>query len=284
MIINPWLDRLAVERLEKKTAQIFQMLDLNKADWEETFYQLLCSGFGFQINSLPFNMLSRLVPYKLLQRYRDKPLLLEAILFGCAGFLNHEATDDYIKALQIEFLHFKNAHKLESLEPSCWKFLRLRPVNFPTVRIAQLAALIAFGGPLFSKVLALSDFSSGKSIFKVKASSYWDTHYMFGKESTESPKILGEKSVESLFINVIIPVMFAYGVRNDSVLHRVKALEFLEQIQAEDNSVIRKWIELGVKASSALQSQALLELKKHHCSEKKCLTCRIGVDLINNLP
>ncbi|TAH42047.1 MAG: DUF2851 family protein [Bacteroidetes bacterium] len=284
MVLNQWLDRLSVERLEKKSTQIFQMLELNNADWEETFYQLLCSGFGFQINSLPFTMLSRKIPFQFLMRFRDKPRLVEALFFGCGGFLNVESADDYTRSLQNDFLHFKKVHQLESIDHSCWKFLRLRPVNFPTIRIAQLVALITSAGRLFSVVLALDDFNSGKKIFKVKASSYWDSHFIFGKEAVESHKFLGEKSIENLFINVIIPVLFAYGIRNDSMTHRVKAIELLEQIQAEDNSVIRNWGELGVKSSSAFQSQALLELKKHHCSEKKCLTCRIGVELINHLP
>ncbi len=284
ILINPWLDRLAADRLEKKTLQIFQMLENNNADWEETFYQLLCSGFGFQINALPFDMLSRQAPFKLLQRYSDRLSQVEAILFGCGGFLEEEMKDEYGSSLQNDYLHLKNAYGLQAIDFSCWKFLRLRPVNFPTIRIAQLAALITKRGRLFSTVLEMNDYNASMKIFQVTASSYWDSHYMFGKESGLRAKKLGESSAENLFVNVIIPALFAYGVRNDLVEHRLKALNLLEQIRAEENSVIRKWSHLGLEASSALQTQGLLELKKYYCSEKKCLTCRIGIELINNLP
>ncbi|HNS11946.1 MAG TPA: DUF2851 family protein [Bacteroidia bacterium] len=282
--ILSWLDRLAVERLEQKTSIVFQVLENNENDWEKAFYELLFAGFGFNLNALPFSMLFRALPFELIQRFRDKPIKIEALLFGSGGMLGLECPDQYSKILQDEYAYFRNAYNLQSIDASCWKFLRLRPVNFPTIRIAQLANLLTRTNRLFSEILEIKDFAEGKKIFQVAASSYWSMHYNFGKKSPERRKILGNKSIESIFINVIAPVLFSYGMRNNSLKHRDRAVLILEEIAAEVNSIISKWIEIGIKPQSALHSQALLTLKKNYCSEKKCLTCGIGISLINKLP
>jgi len=279
-----WLDRLAIERLEQKTSLVYQSLAYNQNDWEKTFYELLCMGFGFKINALPFSMLSRTLPFDLLQRHRDKPLILEALLFGCAGLLNNKKTDHYSNALKDEFEFFMHAHYLKSIDAACWKFLRMRPVNFPTIRISQLASLFAKTNRLFSEVLEMPDYVSGKKIFEIEASEYWTDHYTFGKKSPVRRKVFGLGSTENIFINVIVPVLFAYGLKNGSEIHKERALRILEEIRPEENSIIGKWKELGIKPLSALHSQALLTLKKNYCSEKKCLTCSIGIRLINKLP
>lgn len=284
IIINPWLDRLAVERLERKTGELMRLLESNNSDWEETFYQLLCSAFGFQLNSLPFVMMSRNLPFKIIQRHRDRIVQLESLFFGCAGFLKSEDPDAYTKKLMEEFDNFKNAYSLEEIDVSCWKLLRLRPVNFPTIRISQLAAILSGTNNLFSQILEMEDWNSGKHLFDIKASEYWDSHYLFGKKTERKAKFLGIKSIESIFINVIVPILFTYAVRNNSEIHRDRALFILEQIAAEDNSIIRNWALEGIKPESALHSQALLELRKNYCAEKKCLTCRIGIELMNTLP
>ena len=284
ILINSWLDRLAVERLEKKTEQVYQLLSANNNDWEETFYQLLCAGFGFQINSLPFAMLSRNLPFKLILKYRDSQSLLESLLFGCAGFLNEEVDDLYFRKLKEDFDSFKKALKLEVLDISFWKFLRLRPVNFPTIRLSQIASLFSGTDSLFSQILDQQDLYKAKRVFEVGASTYWDSHFVFAKKSERKRKMLGQGSIDSLFINVIVPVLFAYGKRIDSQAYTQRALAFLEQIAAEQNAIIRNWALEGIKPQSALQSQALLELNKYYCKEKKCLTCRIGIELINKLP
>lgn len=284
MHVNSWMDRLAVERLERKTLHVFQLLEHNNNDWEETFYQLLCAGFGFQINSLPFTMLARQLPLKLIQKFKDRSSHLEALFFGTAGFLDTEHADPYIFGLKSDWNHFKNAFSLREMDPYCWKFLRLRPVNFPTIRVAQLSALFSKTDRLFSQIIEMKDLNFGMNIFDLCASSYWDSHFLFGKESEGKKKFLGQKSIENIFINVVVPVLFSYGLRNDSIVHRHRALDFLEQIPPEDNSIIRNWIKEGIVPNSALHTQALLDLKKNHCSEKKCLTCRIGIELINTLP
>ena len=248
MLLNSWLDRLAVERLERKTYQLIELLETNNNDWDETFYQFLSAGFGFQINALPFTILSRHVSYRMLQRFRNKPIQLEALLFGCAGYLNQPVFDDYSLTLKEEFEHFQKAFNLSVMDVSCWKFLRLRPVNFPTIRISQLSSLISNTDRLFSQILELKTLDSARQLFNVSASKYWDDHYTFAKVSKGIPKHLGYRSIDNLFINVVIPLLFAYGIRNDSVLHREKALSFLEQIPSEDNSIIRKWKEEGIKS------------------------------------
>ncbi len=283
-IWEPWLEFLAEARLQAKSENILIMLERNNNDWEETFYQYMCSCFGFQLNSLPMMMLSRLLPYRLVQKHRDKPIQLEALIFGCAGFLSREIDDNYSRRLQFEFEHLKNAYSLSSLDVSCWKFLRLRPGNFPTVRLAQLAALFSNSGRLFPQILNISDWNSGRHLLRVRATEYWDTHFLFGTESVCGKKELGQKSVESVFINAVIPFLFTYGKRNDSSAHTQIALSLLQQIPAENNSIVRNWAKLGLVPSTAMNTQALLELKKNYCSQKKCLTCRVGIELINLLP
>jgi hypothetical protein len=284
ILINTWLDRLAVERLEKKTEQVYHLLSANNNDWEETFYQFLCAGFGFQINSLPFTMLSRNLPFKLILKYRDSQSLLESLLFGCAGFLDEEVEDLYFRRLREDFDSFKKAHELKTLDISSWKFLRLRPVNFPTIRLSQIASLFSGTDSLFSQTLDQQDLKAAKRLFEVGASAYWDSHFVFAKRSETRRKMLGQGSIDNIFINVIIPILFAYGKRKNLQVYMQKALSFLEQIAAEDNAIIKNWTFEGIKPQSALQSQALLELNKYYCKEKKCLTCRIGIELINKLP
>lgn len=284
LVLRNWLKSVVSERLVRRSEEFLGLLERNDSDWELTMFQSLCTGFGFQVNNLPFSILSRMVPWQLIQRNRSNLIKVEAILFGCSGFLDQKSGDEYYRLLKNEFDFFRSAYRLEQLDISNWKFMRLRPVNFPTVRIAQLSALLVKSSNLFSSMLELKDWTTGKKFFNIHASAYWDRHYHFGKSSAAVVKSLGEDSIANLFINVIIPAMFSYGIRNSLVKREQEALLLLSQIPPEKNSRMEAWSEIGIKAHSALESQALLELKKRYCSEKKCLTCRIGKELINSLP
>lgn len=284
LVVKNWLRSLASERLVRRSDEFLVLLERNESDLELTMFQFMCTGFGFQVNNLPFSVLSRMIPWQLIQRNRNNLLQVEAIMFGCSGFLNKELDDDYYNKLRSEFSFFRNAYKLEQLEVSNWKFMRLRPGNFPTVRIAQLSALLVKSENLFSSILQLKDWASGKEFFNIHASSYWDRYYNFGKRSSSLVKSLGQDSIANLFINVIVPSMFSYGILNSLPKYKERAMVLLEQVPPERNSLMNSWSGIGIQAHSALESQALLELKKRYCSEKKCLTCRIGKELINSLP
>ncbi len=280
--MNNWLDRLLTERLEKKTATILSSLQWNNNNWEETFYQHLAKNFGFRLNALPFEMLAKSLPMACLARHKDHISQLEAMLFGQAGMLEKKFKDEYPNALQKEYLFLKNKFKLKPIPSNQWKFLRLRPVNFPTIRIAQFAQLIHRSSHLFSKILACENFGELKTCFDISTSAYWKTHFVFDKPSGLQSGHLGDSAVQNVAINTVVPFLFTYGKSRHSEMHQQRALKFLEEIPSEKNSILSGWNNLGIKSNSAYRSQALLQLKNEYCLERKCLNCSIGNYLLQN--
>ena len=282
VILQLGFNRLMIERLEDKTNEILERLDQNKNDWNETFYQVLAKMFGFKVNALPFELLAKSLPLKILAKHKSNLHQLEALLFGNSGLLNNQLLgDDYYLNLRNEYSFLYKKYKLSGVESHLWKFMRLRPGNFPTIRISQLAALIHRSQGLFSKIIEIENIENLKDLFKVHASEYWNSRYNFNKLSKRnSKKELGEKSINTLIINVVIPFLFVFGEKQNKHHLKNRALEFLEQLPPENNSVITKWKELGVNSRSAFETQALLQLKNIYCEKKKCLNCQIGVKLI----
>lgn len=271
-----WLERLLVQRLESRTDAIGQRLAANNGDWEETFYQLLATGLGSKVNAEPFELLSRSLPLKLLLRHKAQLLQMEALLFGQAGLLEEEMQDDYPQRLQREYQFLRRKYDLTPIPTAAWKFLRMRPANFPTVRLAQLATSLYQSGHLFSKILAARDLTELENMFEVKLSNYWWTHYRFDKESPRRAKQLGRTTIHLLVINVIAPLLFFYGKHRGDTQYQDRALRLLEETPAEKNHVIEGWRGLGLSPDSAGQSQALLELKHHYCDRRRCLHCAVG--------
>lgn len=275
-----WLDRLLVERLEAKTEAINQVLQSYKNDWESTFYQLLARGFGLKVNAEPFELLAQSLPINILAKHKNSLFQLEALLFGQAGMLKDTFKDDYPLRLQKEYHFFKKKYQLHPINGSSWKFLRMRPANFPSVRIAQFARLIFQSNHLFSKILAAQSVKELENMFAVKISNYWQSHYLFDKPSIKRDKTLGQHSVYLLIINTIIPFLFLYGKYKDSVRQQEAALGFLEQLRPEKNALITQWEKMDWYPTSAYQSQALIELKKNYCDQKRCLQCSIGNEIL----
>ncbi len=282
IVLQLGFNRLMIERLENKTEEILTRLQQNNNDWNETFYQMLARMFGFKVNAVPFELLAKSLPIKILAKHKNNLFQLEALLFGNSGLLNNQLLgDDYYLKLRDEYSFLYKKYKLQGIESHLWKFMRLRPVNFPTVRISQLAALIYHSQNLFSKIIETENIDKLKELFKIKASEYWDAHYNFNKSSKKTvTKELGETSANLLIINVVIPFLFVYGEKQNQHHLKNRALEFLEKLPAENNSVITNWRELGIQAHSAFDSQALLQLKNCYCETKKCLNCHIGVKLV----
>jgi hypothetical protein len=274
-------NRLMIERLEEKTGEIVSRLNQNKMDWNETFYQFLAKNFGFKINALPFELLSRSLPLAILSKHKDDLFQLEALFFGQSGLL-HEALlgDDYFLSLRGEYDFLAKKYHLRPMAAHLWKFLRLRPVNFPTIRMAQFAALFHQSSVLFSKIIETFSLTSIGPLLDVKASEYWNTHFKFSYPSSESVKHLGEEASENLIINTLIPFIFVYGEITDKYFLKDRALEWLDKLPAESNAIISRWKALGVEAGSAFESQALLQLKNRYCDRKRCLHCHIGTKLI----
>ncbi|MDR2910778.1 MAG: DUF2851 family protein [Bacteroidales bacterium] len=282
VILQIGFNRLMIERLEAKTNEIIERLHQNNNDWNETFYHVLARMFGFKINSLPFEMLAKSLPLRILAKHRDKIFQLEALFFGNSGLLNQQLIgDNYYMKLREEYSFFFRKYKLSGIEGHLWKFMRLRPVNFPTVRISQMAALIHRSQSLISKITETELLDDMKQFFDVKASEYWDSHYNFNKfTTTHSVKNLGENSINLIIINVVIPFLFVFGEIHNKNHLKNRALDFLERLPAEKNSIVNGWKKLGIECRSAFESQALIQLKNMYCDNKKCLNCHIGVKLV----
>ncbi|SHF65830.1 Protein of unknown function [Mariniphaga anaerophila] len=285
VILQLGFNRLMIERLEDKTGEIVWRLEQNHQNWNETFYQMLARMFGFKVNATPFELLAKAVPANILGKHKNSIFQLEALLFGASGLLNDELLgDDYFVKLRNEFGFLYKKYDLKPVEAHLWKFMRLRPGNFPTVRISQLAALVHESHGLFSKILETENIDQLKTLFRVQASSYWNTHFRFNKPSSRAHSTsLGESSINTIIINVVVPFLFVYGEKQNQHHLKNRALDFLEKLPPENNSIVKRWGELGIVARSAFESQALLQLKNVHCNNKKCLTCPIGNKLVKSL-
>ncbi|MGZ2371771.1 DUF2851 family protein [Ancylomarina sp. YFZ004] len=275
--VNHWLDRMLLERMERKSDEIKQIYHQNGNSWEETFYQILSRYFGLKVNADPFEQLARSIPLKILAKHKDSLLQLEAILFGQAGFLDDSIPEDiYYSDLQREYRFLKSKFKLKSIEKMRWKFMRIHPVNFPTVRIAQLANLIYQSQSLFSKIKQVENVDEFYLLLETQASQYWDNHYRFGEKVDFKKKVLGKSTIDILIINAIVPILFVYGKEIGDHLYVDRALACLEKMKPERNSIIKSWRECGVDVKSAYHSQSLLHLKSEYCDKFRCLECELG--------
>lgn len=284
--IRYWLHSLLVERLQAKSGAIRKIFAETGNDWDETFYRMLTRYFGFRVNTEPFEMLASALPFRIICKHADNRFQIEALLFGTSGLLDEglfsEAlSDKYYRDLIKEYRILSAKYQLRPIHGWLWKFSRLRPVNFPTVRISQLSALLSVAGGLFSKTLEASDIRQLKELFGSKASSYWDDHYVFGKKSRTISKSTGLLATDIFLINAVIPVIFTYGQLHDRYEICEKSLTFLEEIAPETNSVIMDWKSAGIETESAFYTQALLQLTDEYCRKRRCLECRIGCKLIS---
>jgi hypothetical protein len=276
IVIESWKNALLTERLEQKMQAITTLLTESNQHWEEAFYITLARNFGFGTNSQAFESLAKSVPLSVLGKHKDQLLQLEAVLFGQAGLLTDEATDEYAARLKQEYSFMKAKFGLQPINASQWKLLRLRPDNFPHVRIAQFASLIHTSSKLFSKIVDQPEMEYLRSIFVCEPSDYWKRHYLFSHESPVHDKKLGTQSINVLLINTVVPFLFCYAQQKNNQTLKDKALQLLEQLPSERNAIITAWQKLGINSASAYDSQALLQLKKQYCDDKKCLRCRIG--------
>ncbi len=278
--IQNWIEKLTVERLEEKSVRIEHLLKQTKNSWEEAFYIQIARNFGFKLNSDPFEQLAKSLPLIYLAKHKENLLQIEALLFGQAGFLEEESGDEYFEMLKKEYEFLKNKFKLKPIQKHLWKFLRSRPGNFPTIRLAQFAKLIYKSSALFSKILEIKAVKDFYELLQVSPSEYWKTHYQFNKESVKKIKGIGKSGIDIILINTIIPFLFVYGKSKGLLELQDRAIEFLEYMKAEKNSIISRWNELGIKTANAFETQALIQLKNKYCNHKKCLNCRIGNNLI----
>ena len=286
MLMVHWLNSLVIERLQAKSDLILKIFSQTGNDWDESFYRILTRYFGFRVNTEPFEMLAAALPFRIIRKHTDNIFQIEALLFGTAGLLEvrlfkEAISDEYYRSLIKEYAILSAKYSLQPLHGWLWKFARLRPANFPTIRLSQLAAMLSVAGGLFSRVLEAIDVNQIKGLFEVAASHYWDDHFVFGKKSRNIKKNTGSLAGDILLINAVIPMIFVYGQSRDCQNRSERALSFLENIGPEDNIITSEWREAGILAESAFYSQALIQLRNEYCKKRKCLDCRIGNKIIS---
>ncbi len=282
-ILRLWAPALATERLTAKSGFVLRLLD-EYADWDEVLYILLSSGFGFRINALPFELLARSIPLRIVRKNADSLFKLEALFYGQSGLLCKHPGDKYKRSLQAEYRYQQAKYNLKPLKPGLWKMLRLHPQNFPDIRISQLVQCLYNCKAEPGMLLNITETDKLKDFFRLSASEYWNRHYRFGRTSGKKEKKIGCGSAGLLLINILAPFFFAYGSARDFSPLRMRAVELLESIEGEDNHETRMWQSLGMNAGNALESQALIQLKRTYCDHKRCLECRIGLKVLDKKP
>ena len=279
---NSFLERLLIERLEQKTEQIELQLTENNNNWEETFYIALARNFGFKVNADPFEQLARSTALTILSKYKNNLFQIEAILFGQSSLINPNLKDEYTLSLEKEYLFLKKKHNLKPVYSYQWKFMRMRPTNFPSIRIAQFSSLIHKSSHLFSKIISITELKELQKLFNIETSEYWNDHYVLGKKAKKSKKTFGKDSFDLILINTIIPFLFVYANHNGNEDLKTRALQFLQETNSESNSIIKRFKQSGVNSKSASQSQALIQLYNNYCNYTKCLECSFGINLIKS--
>ena len=276
------LDKALIARLEKRAKTVLQALEKNNGDWEETCYQVLCRNFGFKVNTDPFLQLAQALPYRVIMKHGDRPGQVEALLFGQAGFLEETINDEYYLLLKREYDLLRKKYNLagRQMRKAQWRFLRLRPANFPTLRLAQFAAVLYRQRNLFSTILSATSWKTLIPVFSVKPSAYWLHHYRFFRKQEKEIPPLGKMSIGNIVINSIVPMLTAYGKARDDQGFVDRALQLLGEVPSEKNNILQSWEELGLVSRTAFDSQALIELHNNFCLRRRCLDCHIGCSLL----
>lgn len=281
VILSGWMDSLLAKRLMRKSEAMQQMIESANGDLEQAFLITVFRAFGMKVNADSFEQLARQTPWKVLAKHQDDQNQIEAILFGNAGMLSKEMDDGFYSSIKKEYDFLKHKYDLEPINGSRWKYLRLRPANFPTIRISQLAALISAVGPLL-KWFSNSSNRTKIHQLSVVASSYWQTHYRFGVQSKKRTKRLGRTMIDNLVVNGVVPFLFVLAERDSKPVLKEQALELLASLEPEKNRKTELFRSLGVRMNDASDSQALIELKTNYCDLKKCLNCTVGIQLLKH--
>jgi len=270
-----WQERLYFERLEEKTERIQALLKTSKFDWEQVLFIMLSRNFGTKINGEAFQGIAQSLDFSIIRKCAQEPFQLEALLLGVGNLLPKESIDSYALQLEAEYEFVQHKYQLKIGGMLPIQYFKLRPVNFPTIRLSQLAMLYHKEPGLFRILMKETQLDKIYELFNIRASSYWDTHYNFGKTQSKRSKKLTKSFIDLLLINTIIPLKFAYN-KHTGKENQEDILELITKLSPEKNSIIQKYDSLKPKSASAMQSQALLQLKNEYCSKYKCLNCGVG--------
>lgn len=278
-IVKNWLERLYFERLEQKSSFIKDLLKTVNFDFEAVLFLLLAKNFGLKINGEAFLNLAKSLDFAVVRKVRFNENQLTALFFGQAGFLEEEIEENYHQELKREYKYLQHKYQLQSISKNSFQFFRMRPQNFPTLRIAQFASLLFTHQNLFSKLMNISKKEDFYKVFNYKIQEFWQTHYTFEKASKKSTKKLTKSFIDLILINTILPLKFVYLKHRNELIEET-FLQLIKQIKPEKNSIISKFYDLKIDAKNAMESQALLLLKNNYCTMKRCLHCAIGNNLL----
>lgn len=273
--LTSWKQRLVAERLLAKSENIFHILEQTNFHWEETFWWLIAANFGLKVNNEMFKKIAQSLPLNTLAKHKNTVIQIEAMLFGQAGLLEKTFNDKYPKMLQKEYRFYQKKYKLKLVDGELF-FLRMRPANFPTIRLAQLAMLIHNSEHLFSKIKETESVTEVKKMLALEANDYWNYHYNFDDETDYQVKKLGKQMVDNIIINTIVPILFSYGLHHQNELYKEKSIKWLEEISPEKNAITKAFENLDFLNKSAFDSQSFIQLKKDYCDTRLCLKCAIG--------
>ena len=290
LIIHSWMAALQTERLEQKTEAIRKRAELCNGSWEDAYFVTLARNYGFGINGEVFEQWAYNIPLNAVAHHRDDLFQIEAIFMGQAGLLELDSipeyyqkdalNDGYFAKLRNEYQYLAHKFSMKPIDFKLWRFLRLRPQNFPHIRISQLANLYYQQKAGLSQLIECETLDELKNVLKSQVTPYWETHYTFGSTSPKNEKHLSYGSINLLMINTAIPMLFAYGRHTSKEVLCDRAFDFLEQLKAENNHIIRMWQQVGLPVKTAGDSQALIQLKKEYCDKKECLRCRFGYEYL----
>ena len=290
LTVHAWLAALQTERLEQKTKAIVQRAEQAGGSWEDAYFVTLSRNYGFGINGDAFEQWARVVSLSAVGKHRDDLFQVEAFFLGQAGLLDLAAVPEryrrqaeaegYFDRLRNEYLYLAHKFSLQPMDYSLWRFLRLRPQNFPHIRLSQLATLYYERRTGLSQLIDCETLDQLRELYQTHVTPYWETHYTFGSESTKTAKRLSAASQSLLLINTAIPMLFAVGRHRQKEALCDRAFDFLEQLRAEQNHIIRLWRECGLTAETAGDSQALIQLKSAYCDKRDCLRCRFGYEYL----
>lgn len=280
-VFKNWQERLFFERLERKSKFIFQLLEETNQDWEAVLFCLLAKNFGLNTNGNSFFQIAKAIPFSVIRKESFEIENLEALFFGISGLLETEKEDVYYKDLKFRYFYLLHKYQIEKTYVDPLQFFKLRPDNFPTIRLSQLAGLYHTYQNLFSKIIDLKSVKNVYNLLSVSASSYWHCHYQFDKESPKKSKTLSKSFLDLLIINTIFPLQFAYSnMMGESPAEDL--IDFINEVASEKNAIIDKFNSFGIQSKSAFESQTLLELKNEYCNQKACLKCAFGLELLKN--
>lgn len=273
----------AVERIEAKSEVYLDHLNETKGDLDTSFYRVLLRGFGLKVNAMPFEHLAKVTPFELVRKLRADLPDLESLFLGQAGFLDDDYGDPYVAQCRKRYAFIARKHSLKSMPISAWKLFRLRPANFPQVRLAQLARFYHRHSGVAQKVVELDGLARARAFFDVSLDDgFWLTHYTLDKASPSRVKSIGADVADLLIVNAVVPYLFALSRYNKDISYRARAIGLLESMPSEKNAVVRKFAEMGFIAKSAFDTQGIIQLKQFHCEQRKCLTCKVGIHLLKD--